>query len=205
MTTRKIIQLTPVALIALYSAVSCDLLGQVEEEGNDEVLALVALATAVVPPQNCEVTYTQGGGGGDRTDTRVMYTASVTEQSMFTSHSDSVDSTNDYTVYAQINAGVGTQLEIKNFPNATSPSDAYVVTVYKDSYGCPTDIRGSSKETTAGTEYREIDSGSSPRYIEFLQAGNYQIQLYTGDTGRDGGFAPETIPASNARPTIRIQ
>ncbi|MBI40116.1 MAG: hypothetical protein CMF59_10985 [Leptospiraceae bacterium] len=205
MTTRKMIQLSAVALIALYSSVGCDLLGQAEEEGNDEVLALVALTTAVVPPQNCAVTYTQGGpGGGDRTDTRVMYTASVTEQSMFTSHSETVNSTNDYTVYVQVNASVGTRLEITNFPNATTPSDAYVATVYKDSFGCPTDLRSTAKETTAGTEFREIDAGSSPRYIEFLQAGNYQVQLYTGDTGGDGGFAPETIPASNARPTVRI-
>ncbi len=198
MTTRRMIRIAILGM-SIYSIVGCGLLGQPEDEGSDEALALIALATAVVPPQNCEVT-SSSGGGGTTTGTRVLYTASSTEQEMFTDHGSGVNSTSDYSVLIQVNASVGTRLEIKNF--AKIGTSSRVISAAVQASGCPTDLT-TAPSASEGTHYSQTDESSSPRYIDFLQAGTYQIQIYTG-TGTASPGAPQPIDSSDPRPTVRI-
>ncbi|MCB1137172.1 MAG: hypothetical protein KDK23_00390 [Leptospiraceae bacterium] len=197
MKPRRRISIALGCLLAMAGSLSCE-----TGEGNDAetALAAVALLTAVVPPRNCDFTV-ETSPGNSSTQTRVLYFPAVTSQDMFTSHSEGVDSTEALTVYLEVTANVGTRLELTNF--AQSSPGIRVVTPYKNS-GCPADLTSASKKTTAGTEYQETSASSSPRYIEFLQAGTYQIQLYTGDTGGSPPGVPDPIPASDPRPAIRI-
>ena len=199
MTTRRLSQLTAILVMALYSSVGCELLGLQEEDSNDEMMALVALATAVVPPQNCEVT-SSSGGGGTTTGTRVLYTASGMEQEMFTDHGSGVNSTSDYSVLIQVSASVGTRLEIKNF--AKIGTSSRVISAAVQASGCPTDLT-TAPAASEGTHYSQTDESSSPRYIDFLQAGTYQIQIYTG-TGTASPGAPQPLDSGDPRPTLQI-
>ncbi len=196
MTIRKMIQLSAVALIALYSSVGCDLLGQAEEEGNDEVLALVALATAVVPPENCTGTTSTGGSG-----TYVFYTAAGTPQSIFTQYSESVDSTDDFIVMVQVTVGAGSKLVITDWGATTEDTD-HVLTIAQNS-GCPFNIQ--SNQLTKNTDYTEQNATTANRTVTFNQAGTYQIQFYNGNINNANGPGPDALPSSATRPTISIQ
>lgn len=168
------------------------------EGGDDGMAALMVLSTAVVPPKNCQVT-SVSGGGGTTTGSRVFYTAGFTAQSIFTAYSDSVDSTNDLTVVIQVYASAGTKLEITDFEKSGTSTRVLSAVAYGD--GCPVDF-STATSATEGTDYKEIDATSTTRYVEFLKAGSFQIQLYTGDSNSD--FAPDPLPSDRARPQIRV-
>lgn len=184
------------AAMAFYTLASCDLLGQAEEEGNEEVLALVALATAVVPPRNCDGTTSTGGSG-----TYVFYTASSTPQSIFTQFSESVDSTDDFIVMVQVTVGAGSTLAITDWGATTEDSD-HVLTIAENS-GCPFNIQ--SNQLTKNTDYTEQNATTAKRTVTFNKTGTFQIQFYNGNINPGNGPGPDPLPSGATRPTIALQ